>query len=160
MEKPKVRNVFLLVVSYILKGMSIIMYIATVAMIGLRALAHFFPDFKDPEGVPVKVILEAPEMANLSELFWIFIGPSIVLAYMTGTMGKLVANIARDVIFERKNVRYLRGMTLVTVVMSFLLSREGAWVDGATLFLSLSLFLSSMILSRAITIAEEQEFTI
>ncbi|MBF0710781.1 MULTISPECIES: hypothetical protein [unclassified Gemella] len=173
MREAKVRNRVLLLISYILKLVSYLSYIAVVIVLGLRALLYFinaeivfkdwlndpqFSNFTTNSEIIFKDLLYDPQFSNLFKFFGMII-VLLVMAYILRTMAKLVANVSKDIIFERKNVSYLRGMTIATFLLSFVISDQSL-VDGGVILLSLTLFLFSMTLSRAIIIAEEQEFTI
>lgn len=158
MKTTKVRNKFLSGVSYVLRGLSFIVYLGAIGMMGLRTAAHLVPNFTDDKGTPISELLKDPFFNNLLIFTWTVICITL-FAFLLGTMAKLVANVSRDIIFDRINVKFLQRMTLVTFILSFA-GGNGTYVDGAVMFLALTLFLFSKILSRAIAIAEEQEFTI
>ncbi|MDO4813999.1 MAG: DUF2975 domain-containing protein [Gemella sp.] len=161
MKEKKVRNKFLQVVSYILRGIAFLLVIFSLLFLSAFTFIRISHKLSEGPRLFAQALTDVAFMGPFKTT-WIFVWEAIsgiIFAYILLLMAKFVANVSRDIIFDRENVRYLRKMTISAIVVSFVITSEGI-VDISSLFLALTFFLFSIILSRAITIAEEQEFTV
>lgn len=77
--------------------------------------------------------------------------------------GKILRNIAKDVIFNKRNVHAFQWIGLCATLVSFLVYEHvnsSEIVDGGMFLLAVIAFVASFVLARAIEIVNEHELTI
>lgn len=156
------KNKKFLVIKYLLRFMSYFFYFVSFFFacffITIKLFENRFSEFTFINDT----LHQHPFLFNILVQIYIFLG-SMVTAYFVRLMSNLVDNIARDIIFENANVKYLKRLALLAFLLAFYSNdfwHRGLSIEVIPLLLALSLYISSIILKRAIVIVKEQELTI